>query len=653
MTVDVFNFNNYGRGDTGNFTVRSGDNIRSATIVYEGVSTSENSSERLSSETSRIIADGRNGAENSQWSPNLFVSDVLPSPYNMSDITSVEVDHIAVHYFYYDGTYDRSFSSTRTVDYSDYNSGFSTQVGSNTSPGQVLHKRGRTHGGGQTYITNVRAQRPEDSPRYGAAQTRLRVFYRGDLRNPRIAIGGSTIGAYTGTLEDGETVEQLLDSNAMSQGSNSFTFQPSDNNGRSNIRIEIEYYDEIQLPSNLQPDNGTRVDVASRVTFSWSHNYDLSQTGYEIRWRYVGDSDWNAVSENTSTTNHVFSAGFFEVGEVEWQVRTRSSGGAESPWSNTANINVGIYPNTPVFTTDSSYPIANPVVSWESSNQVAYEFILYSESGEELWSVTRDSQEQSLGIEYDLENDTYYELHISVRNENGSWSGYGITTVYIDFTEPVNTEIVVVPNSQQAYVYIQVISPEPEGTEPEVIYNEVFRREPSKSWTMILEDMSPSFSYRDYGIASGKVYEYRIRSHADNGTFTDTHFTPESLNLRGIWLHDPDNPQATTVHFPTFERGRRSERMNMGELMQFEGRPLPMMDGADRSERIISVVAQVRSQDVLEKYLDLADSNKTLLYRDKRGRKMYCVLQNIVDEDTFWGSLVPLELMEVYYDEGV
>ncbi|GAK09008.1 hypothetical protein [Geomicrobium sp. JCM 19038] len=268
----------------------------------------------------------------------------------------------------------------------------------------------------------------------------------------------------------------------------------------------------------------------------------------------------------------MFTAGYFDIGYIEWQVRTKSSGGVISDWSNTAQFDIDNYPNTPIFTTDSSYPIANPVVSWEVSNQTAYEFILFSENGEELWSVTRNTQEQTLEIEYDLSNDTYYELHVSVRNESGAWSGYGITTIYIDYTEPPNVRIDIIPDSANASVFIQVVPFGSTGTEPDIIYNEVFRRESDSRWIMILEGMPAEFDYRDYALASNKVYEYRVRCHADNGTYTDTFHAPDPLKLTGIWLHDPDDPQRSMIHFKTFQPGRTRERTYLGEMMFFEGR---------------------------------------------------------------------------------
>ncbi|GAK09007.1 hypothetical protein [Geomicrobium sp. JCM 19038] len=234
--VDVFNFENLRRGDSRNFTVRSGANIKRATIFYEGVSTSENSAERISNRTGPIVS---NDIASTGWTTSLFIHQILPSPYTTSDVLEVSVSHMAELFHIGSGASAGRSGRSQTLLPSQYGTAIATNLESTNASTNGIRVNARPNA-----TFNQLALQGQRSL---YARTEVTVTYRGDLRNPRIIMNGSTLGAYTGTINDGDTISRSLAVDSLLPGSNGFEFNPTGNNGRSNVRIEIEYVARLEI----------------------------------------------------------------------------------------------------------------------------------------------------------------------------------------------------------------------------------------------------------------------------------------------------------------------------------------------------------------------------------------------------------------------
>lgn len=90
-------------------------------------------------------------------------------------------------------------------------------------------------------------------------------------------------------------------------------------------------------PGIIGPLDGSGVAATQDITFAWEFDdpdVGDTQTGFDLRYRKIGDIDWTVVSQDTANEFWVAPAGTFEFGQrYEWQVRTRDEALAPSPHS--------------------------------------------------------------------------------------------------------------------------------------------------------------------------------------------------------------------------------------------------------------------------------------------------------------------------------
>src|SRR5690606_19300881 len=71
--------------------------------------------------------------------------------------------------------------------------------------------------------------------------------------------------------------------------------------------------------------------------------------------------------------------------------------------------------------------------------------------------------------------------------------------------------------------------------------------------------------------------------------------TTDPLQLEGVWIHDPEDPEGTIHHF-RFGRNNKSGSIEVGGTEpSFAGRTFPVSDFGDHEKYSISVTVQVLS----------------------------------------------------------
>jgi microcystin-dependent protein len=90
-------------------------------------------------------------------------------------------------------------------------------------------------------------------------------------------------------------------------------------------------------PTNLNPTNNIVISPATARTFSWKYNTTdtTDQTRFQIQWRVIGSPTWTTVAEVVSPLPSwsAPASTFPDNSSLEWQVRTRGSDAAYSPYS--------------------------------------------------------------------------------------------------------------------------------------------------------------------------------------------------------------------------------------------------------------------------------------------------------------------------------
>jgi hypothetical protein len=425
----------------------------------------------------------------------------------------------------------------------------------------------------------------------------------------------------------------------------------------SNGVFTIRHNQAPTVPTNLSPSGGIAKDRGSVIRLSWQHN-DANgdpQAKFDLQWRLQGAQTWNTVTQVTTNQYWDAPANTFSRGTIEWQVRTYDQAGLSSPYSDIQTFFAGDKPENPTITdpvNGATVPVANPVVQWSSVGQVAYHVKLLDNNNNLLWEIQATSGNKAQTIQYNLANNTDYKIQLAIKNADNLWSDFVTVNIHVSYTPPAVP--VATTAKGEGTITIMIDNTTPTGTQPNVSYNEVYRRKQGETtWMRIATNIPADASFVDYTPASGQVYQYFVRAWGDNGTYSDSPVVSESISFIGVWLHEADNPLETLRQFK-FVSDRSENWQPTAVMMQFAGRRLPVAEYDDAEQRSVSVKITVLKnsgdREALEK---LIHSKNTLCYRDARGRKMFCHVFQLPVDDEVYGNTVSLTFEEVSYTEEV
>ena len=134
--------------------------------------------------------------------------------------------------------------------------------------------------------------------------------------------------------------------------------------------------------------------------------------------------------------------------------------------------------------------------------------------------------------------------------------------------------------------------------------------------------------------------------------FTDSDPVESALPIRGVWLHDPDDPEGTLrqFRFGANQRGDSFDPMQAGTY--YVGREDPVFDYGDASAFSVDVTIDVpHGSDYVEtltRLREYARTKKALWMRDNRARSVYGTMSNFKTSDQSWGSSVSFTFTKAY-----
>jgi hypothetical protein len=181
-------------------------------------------------------------------------------------------------------------------------------------------------------------------------------------------------------------------------------------------------------------------------------------------------------------------------------------------------------------------------------------------------------------------------------------------------------------------------------------YNEIYRREVDGSWMRIATNIARDSTYEDCAMQSGQPYEYKVRAVGTYGymdsdiKFSDTRVMDSqlaSLTDKSLYVPLRYDPQRT-ISIGT-ERA----------LMKFAGRPQAVTEFGEHIDKGIALQFVVESLENVDKLIELVESTETLLFRDGKGRKIYCTVGSLdIDElENYW--TVSFAIAETSHQEAV
>ncbi len=126
--------------------------------------------------------------------------------------------------------------------------------------------------------------------------------------------------------------------------------------------------------------------------------------------------------------------------------------------------------------------------------------------------------------------------------------------------------------------------------------------------------------------------------------YTDSVSVIGTLPIRGVWIHDPTNPEGTARNFIYGENSKTNTYDPMGAGSYFSGRSAPVFDYGDPEGETIDVMIEIPYGPTHAADLELlflfARNRRPVWFRDMRGRAMFGTIGSIKNQDQAWGAQV-------------
>lgn len=425
--------------------------------------------------------------------------------------------------------------------------------------------------------------------------------------------------------------------------------------GETDGVFTIQHNVAPNAPSTISP-KGSVVDRTIPQEIVWRHNdpnpNDL-QSSAVLSWRLQGDTLWTKVGIMGSTQRYVFAANTLPAGKIEWMVQTFDQQGLESPQSSVAVFTAAEPTNMPtIIKPDDVVSVARPVIQWASGAQQMYQIVVEDSLGTIVWdtgNVISTAKARTVGT--DLINGARYKIKVRIMDGGGLYSSYAIKDVIVSYTPPAK------PNIQALHadsgVQLVIDNPTPTGTQPLVTHMSLFKRVEEE---YILLEERINQAYIDYTTPSDTEVKYIVRVFGDNGTFTNSEVvTTKSPKLRGVWLHDVDDPDLTVKQFLYVVRESKSDSyLREHTYRQYAGRKRPVVEYGSYMDYGLKLTIQLVKDELgRERLIQFLNTGAVLLYRDGDGRKFYTTLPQVNMDQMIYGHQIDLELTEIDYHEGV
>lgn len=140
-------------------------------------------------------------------------------------------------------------------------------------------------------------------------------------------------------------------------------------------------------------------------------------------------------------------------------------------------------------------------------------------------------------------------------------------------------------------------------------------------------------------------------------TYTDSDPVEEGLQLLGLWIHDPLDPEGTIRQFVYAKSQRSSSIDTLGTGHFYAGRQFQVVDYGEHQDDGFGVRLDIpHGADWAADLVALtafAEGRRTLCYRDGRGRLFFGAMSGYKEDDQNWGTAVAFGVTRVDFDESV
>ncbi len=408
-------------------------------------------------------------------------------------------------------------------------------------------------------------------------------------------------------------------------------FHSRENTNEPVLRITYEILPP-EKPILVSP-VGEYQDNTRTIRFTWQYSGMMSgtQKKFDLQWS-TDQVNWNTISQETSNTYYDMPGETLPGGNIFWRVRTYNHDDDVGSWSDTAVfycIGEVAVPEI-IFVTNN----CRPAVTWSAATQQVFQIQIIQNG-----SVVYDSGPQP-GINTrnykvkDFLSNGNYTARLRVKNEFDLWSDwadYNFTIATIKPEKPIlavqrspyGLELTVGNVQGEAYIYRDGV--------------------PIAKLTRQ--------KYFDYTVANGKEYRYFVRALSGNG-FADSDVVI-GIPAFGIGLLNVGEEVIELKYNLNSVPGKDLSCVPVGAMNHYDGREFPIAEMPEFTDVTLSLTYFFRRFTKVEKIMEAARKKGVVLYRDKKGLKLYGVISNVAIRDLINGYTVSFTLSATDHNEAV
>lgn len=361
--------------------------------------------------------------------------------------------------------------------------------------------------------------------------------------------------------------------------------------------------------TSLEPD-GINQNVDNQINVSWACS---NQETYALK-VYQDDILTKTYNGNTQK-NLVIPAGTLGSGNIKLELQCSNVvNGTVASYTRIARFVGYGKPPAPALDQQTLYDRARPSFTWQSADQVAYIFEIWKDAVKIEGTEEVIGTNKSYTTETALSNNTNFIVKVKVKNQFNLWSDFAIKEITVSYTELPKPVYDIARDGSG--ILITMLMPETPGLSS----LEVWRKDRFSNWARLAYDMSRTDQWTDNTVASGKEYSYKVIANALNGGMSESEIKTEKAEVKDFAFVDIED----TSKKITLRWNPKISITNMRKISSkiYAGCAKPKIEKGKAKYKIARMEFTVKMPE-LEYLQYLADTSKVILFRDRRGEKIY------------------------------
>ena len=370
--------------------------------------------------------------------------------------------------------------------------------------------------------------------------------------------------------------------------------------------------------TSLEPD-GINQNVDNQINVSWACS---NQETYILK-AYQDNVLIKTYSGNTQK-DLVIPDGTFKAGNIKLElICSNIVNGVVATSSRTATFKGYGRPEAPVLDQQYIYNSARPNIKWQSSEQIAYIFEIWKDNAKIEGTTEILGPAKIYTPETALSNNSTFTVKVKIKNQFNLWSDFATKEITVSYTELPKPIFDLTRDGSG--ILITMLMPDTPGLGT----LEVWRKDTYSNWVRLAYDMKRTDQWIDNTVASGKLYYYKVIANALNGGMSESDIKTEKANVNDfVFVNIEDTTNKAVLRW-----NPKVSITNMRKITSkiYAGCTKPKVEKGKVKYKIARMEFTVKKPE-LEYLQYLADTSQVILFRDRRGEKIYGQISSDISE---------------------